>query len=569
MFPPPPRCLKTETRKKTKGVEMKKLMMVLVMAFAAAMPLLADEETVGGYTWTYRINGETAEIYNYSSAISPSPTGSVTIPPTLGGATVTSIGSYAFRDRSGLTNVTIPDSVTSIGNYAFSGCSGLTSVTIPNSVTSIGSHAFYGCSGLTIVWIPNSVTSIGDSAFHNCGGLMSISVGSGNANYKSDNGLLLTKDGKTLIRGVNGDVTIPNSVTSIGDEAFYNCGGLTSVTIPNGVTRIGYSAFYGCRGLTSVTIPSSVTSIGDSAFSGCRGLTSVTIPDGVTSIGYEAFSGCNEALFDTTTIPGVKIVDGWVVGYIETLSGDLDLTGIRGIGYSAFYGCSGLTSVTIPDGVTSIGYEAFSGCRGLTSVTIPDSVTSIGDSAFYDCGRLTSVTIPDSVTNIGSQAFYSCIGLRSIKLPSGSFSLGLGAFNDTSAYYFAQLRPLVNADGVLGGSLISESPTGSASSGGSSSGGYALSDIVGDSTITSMTISSNTSIDSFLLADGQVFDMAIRIVNTAESAVRLSLPSGYDYETIGSADPLEIPASSTNMVTITRTAARTFLVSRQQLRTVR
>ena len=165
-------------------------------------------------------------------------------------------------------------SVTSIGDWAFKECSGLTSVTIPNSVTSIGEAAFNGCSGLTSITIPNSVTSIGDWAFSQCSGLTSV--------------------------------TIPNSVTSIGDYAFSHCSGLTSVTIPNSVTSIGEWVFGGCSGLTSVTIPNSVTIIGDYAFCGCSGLTSVTIPNSVTSIGDGAFSFCNsikKLYYDCTLNP--------------------------------------------------------------------------------------------------------------------------------------------------------------------------------------------------------------------------------------------------------------------------
>ena len=207
---------------------------------------------------------------------------------------VTSIGKGAFYNCSGLTGVTMSDSVNTIGASAFRNCSGLTSVTIPEGVTSIGDFAFEGCSNLANVTIPDSVTSIGDWAFKCCSKLASFTVGNGNANYKSVNGLLLSKDGKTLIAGVSGDVTIPDSVTGIRESAFEGRSGLNSVTIGSGVTTIGYLAFSGCSGLTSVTMPDSVTIIGEHAFSGCSGLTSVTIPNSVASIGIYVFDSCDK-----------------------------------------------------------------------------------------------------------------------------------------------------------------------------------------------------------------------------------------------------------------------------------
>ncbi len=171
-------------------------------------------------------------------------------------------------------------------------------------------------------------------------------------------------------------------VTSIGENAFGMCSGLTSITIPNSVTSISKAAFENCWRLTSIDIPNSVTNIGDGAFQNCSGLTSVTIPNSVTSMGDYAFSGCSG--LPTVTIPN----------------------SVTTIGKGAFGGCSVLTSITIPDGVTSIGDYTFYFCYGLTSVDIPNNVTSIGESAFAYCSKLTSITIPNSLTSIGKSAFY-------------------------------------------------------------------------------------------------------------------------------------------------------------------
>jgi len=291
---------------------------------------------------------------------------SVTIPDS-----VTTIGNWAFSSCSSLTSVTIPDSVTTIGNRAFSSCSSLTSVTIGDSVTSIGNWAFSSCSSLTSVTIPDSVTTIGNRAFSSCSSLTGIWVDEMNEAYSSDEcGVLFNKDKSALIvcpGAYSGAYTVPDSVTTIGDYAFYSCSSLTSVTIGDSVTSIGDYAFYSCSRLTSVTIPDSVTTIGDDAFYSCSSLTSVTIPDSVTTIGDYAFS--------------------W---------------------------CTSLTSVTIPDSVTTIGDYAFKSCTRLTSVTIPDSVTSIGIEAFEFCSRLTSVTIGDSVTSIGDDAFSNCDSLTDV-----------------------------------------------------------------------------------------------------------------------------------------------------------
>ena len=269
---------------------------------------------------------------------------------------------HLYLNGEEVKDLVIPNSVTSIGEYAFSGCSGLTSVTIPNSVTSIGNDAFSGCSGLTSVTIPNSVTSIGNGAFEGCSGLTSIVVEDGNPVYDSRNNCnaIIETATNTLHSGCKTTI-IPNSVTSIGYAAFYECSGLTSVTIPNSVLSIGLGAFWGCSGLTSITIPNSVTSIEQSAFRDCSGLTSVSIGNSVKSIGAGAFEGC-----------------------------------------------SGLTSVTIPNSVKSIGMAAFSCCSGLTSVTIGNSVESIGGWAFAYCHELLDVyCYAEKVPSTDNYAFYS------------------------------------------------------------------------------------------------------------------------------------------------------------------
>ena len=276
-----------------------------------------------------------------------------------------------------------------------------------------------------------TVTSIGEEAFYNCRSLTSVTIPDGVTSIGEDafwNYTSLTS------------VTIPDSVTSIGGYAFHNCTSLTSVTIPDSVTSIGGYAFHNCTSLTSVTIPDSVTSIGEYTFSQCTSLTSVTIPDSVTSIGGQAFYKCTS--LTSVTIPG----------------------SVTSIGKSAFSECTSLTSVTIPDGVTSIGRGAFSDCAALTGIwvtegnshyssdasgvlfskdkttlvqcpgtlaacTIPDSVTSIVGWAFDGCASLTSVTIPDGVTSIGNGAFYNCTSLTSVTIPDGVTSIGEYTFS--------------------------------------------------------------------------------------------------------------------------------------------
>ena len=273
--------------------------------------------------------------------------------------------------------------------------------------------AFLGCSSLTSLTsltLPSSLQSIGDRAFYGCYSLSSL--------------------------------TLPSSLQSIGDSAFSYCNSLSSLTLPSSLQSIGYEAFAYCRSLTSLTLPSSLQSIGDSAFSGCSSLSSLTLPSSLQSIGDRAFSYCSS--LSSLTFPSSS--------------------SLQSIGNGAFSGCSSLTSLTLPSSLQSIGDEAFAYCRSLTSLTLPSSLQSIEGSAFIGCTSLRSVicnqfykvigqmllssdgtqviaywgensevTIPEGVQSIGYSAFFRCKSLSSLTLPSSLQSIGDRAFSYCSS----------------------------------------------------------------------------------------------------------------------------------------
>ena len=294
------------------------LLVVLLLMLGLCIPAAAEEGeptvyTSGDYQYILLADG-TAEITRcYSKEVE------LTVPDTLDGHSVTSIGDRAFHGCYSLTSITLPEGLTSIGDRAFSGCFSLTGITLPDSVTEMGINPFIGCEKLT-----------------------DIRVSPAQPVFATIDGVLFNKTEKKLIcypyAFTASEYQVPKGILSIGDYVFSGCGSLTSITLPEGLTSIGDYAFYWCTSLMNITLPEGLTSIGDNAFSGCFALTSITLPEGLTSIGDGAFYSCNR--LTSITLP----------------------EGLTSIGDKAFCYCTRLTSITLPEGLTSIGDSAFYDC---------------------------------------------------------------------------------------------------------------------------------------------------------------------------------------------------------------
>ena len=330
---------------------------------------------------------------------------------------VISIGSNAFKGCWSLKSINIPESVTCIEDYAFAYCNSLKSINMPESVTTIGKGAFCNCNSLKSIKIPDGVTSIGYNAFSNCNSLTSINI---------PDGVTTIKDYTFAFCTSLKSITIPSSVVTIGDNPFIGCHAdlhnkskafvyednvlfnkdkttiisykskETSYIIPDSVTSIGTQAFRGNESLKNIIIPNSVTSIGTYAFALCTSLKSITIPSSVVAIDGNPFCGCHADVFNESK----------AFLYEENVLFNKDKTTL--ISYRAKE-----TNYTIPTSVTRIGKNAFGRCETLKSITIPNSVTTIGRYALVNCTSLTSINIPESVTSIEMGAFYGCDSLPS------------------------------------------------------------------------------------------------------------------------------------------------------------
>ena len=339
--------------------------------------------------------------------------------------------------------------LTTIVRFAFQHCTNLTSITLPSSVTSIEIRAFLGCESLTSIAIPSSVTTIGDSntpnPFEGCKALSAITVDADNTVFDSrDNcNAIIKTNTNQLIAGCKSTI-IPNTVTGIGKNAFYNISSLTSITIPSSVTTIGTSAFYHCTGLTSITaLATTPPTCNGNVFNSVPTNIPVYVPVGSVSayqnasiwsnftnfVGFITFEDpAVEAIclqnWDTDQNGLLTLTEAAVVtdlGQVFTNNATITsfdelqyFTHLTSIPYQAFYHCSGLTSIILPSSVTTIGQDAFESCVGLTSLVIPNSVVNIEKDAFYGCTGLTSLEIPASVSDIVENPFNYCSSLVSI-----------------------------------------------------------------------------------------------------------------------------------------------------------
>lgn len=382
--------------------------------------------------------------------------------------------------------VSIPENVTYIGFRAFKNCNALKSVSITDNVTAIGKEAFWGCTSLNIITISEHVTTIGDRAFDDTAfyknqnnwenGYLYISnhLIKAKAKYSDNPEKYSVKIGTisiaedAFLHSKLKEITIPDSVTSIGSYAFGSCDFLEHITIPSSVTTIYENAFANCKSLKRVTINNGVKKILSGAFSDCVSLISIDVPESVTALGKKVFDGCLS--LEKITIPygfanHMDFIFGNLVDRFNTI--DIDWTfeqklnfidevayneektalvkclpsksgvfivpeGVKTICAFAFNNCHDITRIVLPQSLTFIGSGAFCGCKGLKEVNIPDNIKDINQFAFQGCISLKDIIIPEKVSVVWKYAFQNCTSLTTVKLSDGITSIDFAAFQDCS-----------------------------------------------------------------------------------------------------------------------------------------
>ncbi len=389
----------------------------------------------------------------------------IVIPSSIGGELVTEMGSGLFAACPSVRNVTFPTSVPAIPANLCAGNVSLTDVTIPEGVTIVGARAFQNCVNLHDVTLPSTVVSIGESAFEGCSLLTEISLSDNiqeiGANAFTETKVYCTLNSKTAemlsqngggficreypllrlrylfvdglpqnLEVVGADsqavmITVPESVTSIADEAFLNNTTLTTVNLPDTLTHMGEYAFAG-SGITSILLPENLTEIPAHAFENTASLQNVTVSGVVTEVGEYAFAG--SGVRSLTFRDGLLKVRRCAFQG-SALESCVLPDSVTDLGYNTFENCARLVHFDIPAGVSLIGLYTFRNTPSLKTVLVPSGVTTIGSSAFENSG-LASISLPDTVKTIGSQAFYNCRSLKKVEMAGDMLSIGSSAFQD-------------------------------------------------------------------------------------------------------------------------------------------
>ena len=332
-------------------------------------------------------------------------------------------GGYLYFDRSTGEIVDCDETVTEAA---------IPSVIRDKEVKRIAPYAFEDCNVLKRITIPSTLTGIGEQSFTSCSALESIEVDKSNSTYSSEKGVLFSKD-KTSLYVYPSDkldetYTIPNSVTYVYSFAFFVNKNIKNITIPENVEAIGKAAFFGCENIERIMIPKNVESIGSAAFSSCRSLKTIDVAKDNPS--YREIDG---ALFTSD----MSILIGYPSGKTDTTY--IVPNGVKYVGDWVFSECYRLVNITLPDELLIIGGSAFYACTGLKSITIPNSVKYIGGIAFELCENIQTITIPSGVEEIGEETFMQCTSLKSINIPKSVTKIGNSAFDCcdslTDVYY--------------------------------------------------------------------------------------------------------------------------------------
>ncbi|MCQ2435030.1 MAG: leucine-rich repeat protein [Oscillospiraceae bacterium] len=444
---------------------------VTAAAFLPLTPIFAADDAQTGTTsdgFTYQIEGEKVSITGYEGDLPAS--GALTLPTTVAGQAVNDIGRRAFENMTELNAVTLPDTLRTIDWYAFQG-SGISEITLPEGFVRFEVSVFDGCENLKTLTIPTTFDKGNSYGNWNDWGPLA----------KSCIETIVFAEGSKIVTGdlcrhmqTLKNVVIPDTVETIGDDAFYDCPALTSVDIPDSVTKIESGAFADCTGIAAFDLPDSILEIGNSVFESTA-ITEIELPKNLEILGSNVFKNCqsltaltvpktlqkadyaleNSAVTDLNFESGMEIIPDYIGANAPVLKNVTIPDTVTELGDRMCEGCLNLKTITIPasvqvspgapfrnsalsaihfdDGMTRIPDGICDDAINLTAIDYPAAVTEIGEKAFRNCISMKAISIPDTVTKIGYAAFSQCIGAKSVTIPVSVTEMGSNVFEKTTA----------------------------------------------------------------------------------------------------------------------------------------